>query len=174
MLLPYRTHLCCAMTITSRLSTLPPARINSAGAMGNWAKVRMARRKSRRAFPLERGLWATAACFFSLLIRCNTEEASSNDPSNCSIRAAATAIDPVTGGDHFNWRNYCIPPHARGRLPRSLPTDGGGHYTMAGTRSRRGRTPSHGAHRSGDERRSEDVGNALDFSLWSLRRQNDV
>jgi len=30
-----------------------------------------------RAFPRERELWATAACFFSLLIRCSTEDAAS-------------------------------------------------------------------------------------------------
>ena len=44
--LPYPTHPYCAMTITSRLSMLPPAQTNLAGAMWIWAKARMARRKS--------------------------------------------------------------------------------------------------------------------------------
>ncbi len=52
------------------------------GRQSVWQARRGNRREPERedadsegAFPRERRLWATAACFFSLLIRCNTEEA---------------------------------------------------------------------------------------------------
>ena len=63
------------MTTISRLCIWPRAPTSLAGATWKSAKAWMGRRIFYGAFPRERGLWAMAACFFSLLIRCNTEEA---------------------------------------------------------------------------------------------------
>src|ERR1700733_6425137 len=111
---PYQTHPYYAMTIISRLFTLPPAQTNLAGAMWILAKARMARRKSQRAFPLERGLWAMAACFYSLPIRCNTEEAVTNDSSRRPVCFTATCLDPAAGIIDYHRRRDLVRAYAGG------------------------------------------------------------
>src|SRR5579859_858002 len=126
------------------------------------------------AFPRERRLWATAACFFSLLIRCSTEEAASHDSPHRSFRAAATAPGSAGGGIHRRDRRNLISAHAGGRVPRSLSADGRSYYPMAGTRRRRDRAFGYHPDGSRNEWRPEDGGDAFDFAVRAFRRENDL
>src|ERR1019366_8172627 len=164
----------CAMTITSRLSTSPAERTSLAGVTWNWAQARMARRRFSRAFRSERELWATAAFSFSLPIHSNTEKAALHDSSSRSVCAATADVGPVAGCHCFSWRRDCFPPYAGGCVSGSVSADGGDHHAVARTRIRRDRAPGHRSHRSGDERCSEDVGDAFDFLVWTFSRHPDI
>jgi cobalt-zinc-cadmium efflux system membrane fusion protein len=124
-----------------------------------------------KGIPLEKGLWATAACFFSLPIRCNTEARMIHHVVQFALRqrllVLLLTIFIVIGGvisfDHM--------PVAC--LPGSLATHGGGDYLMARARSRGSRTSRHHPDRGRDEWRPEDGRHALHISLWVVRCHHD-
>src|ERR1017187_3054162 len=164
----------CAMTITSLSSMWPAEQTNLAGVTWNWAQAKMARHRFSRVFRQERELWATAVSFFSLPIRSNTEKAASHDSSSRSVRAATADAGSVAGCHCFSWRRDCFPPYAVGCLSRSVAADGADHHAVARTRIRRDRAPGYRPHRSGDERCSEDVGDAFDFLVRAFSRHPDI
>src|SRR6185437_7810357 len=125
------THPFCATTTTSLSYTWLSAATSLEGAMWCSVRRRPVGHRFSRDFPLETESWATAACFFSLPIRCNTEEAGSNDTSHRSVRASTAAIDPAYGRHNHGGRNHIVPSHAGGRLPRSLANYGGDHHPVA-------------------------------------------
>src|ERR1700676_3651309 len=106
-----------------------------------------------------------AVCSFSLPIPCNAEAPISHDPSPSPIRATATFPDLDARRVPRGWWGPLVSTHARGRLPRPRPADGGTDHAMAGARSRGNRTPGDAAYRSRDEWRAEDGSHAFDFSL---------
>src|ERR1017187_2048761 len=167
MYLPCPTHRFFAMTITSLSSTLPAEQTSLAGVMSKWEQARMARRRFSRAFREEREWWAAPASSFSLPIRSNTEKAALHDSSSRSVCAATADAGPVAGCHCFSWRRDCFSTHAGGCISGSVSADGGGHHAVARTRIRRDRALGHRSHGSGDERCSEDVGDAVDFLVWA-------
>src|ERR1700739_900918 len=92
----------------------------------------MAIRRFLRGLLLEKRSSETAACFFSLLIRCNTEEAGLNDSPHSSIRSAPTDICPLVGCLYHGWGCHLIRPHACGRLSESVAANGRDHHPVAG------------------------------------------
>src|SRR6185312_2926183 len=130
--LPCPTRPFCATTTTNLSYTWLSAATNLADVTWCSVRRRMAGHRFSRDFQSETGSWATAACFFSLPIRCNTEEIGSNDPSHRSVRASATAIDPPYGRHNHCGGNRIVPSHAGGRLSRSLAANGGDHHQWPG------------------------------------------